>query len=41
LNLGIGLVMIVSKRDSDVVSDFIRKKGERCIVVGEVIRSVR
>lgn len=40
-NLGIGLVMIVSKRESDVISDFIRKKGERCSIVGEVIRSLR
>jgi phosphoribosylformylglycinamidine cyclo-ligase len=40
-NLGVGLVMIVSKRESDAISAFIRKKGERCIVVGEVARSVR
>jgi phosphoribosylformylglycinamidine cyclo-ligase len=41
LNLGIGLVMIASKRESDVISDFARTIGERCIVVGEVIRKVR
>jgi len=41
LNLGIGLVMIVSKRDSDVVADFVRKRGDRCSVVGEVMRSLK
>lgn len=40
-NLGIGLVMIASKRESDVISDFARTMGERCMVVGEVIRKVR
>ncbi|MBM2839799.1 MAG: purM [Bacteroidetes bacterium] len=38
-NLGIGLVMIVAKRECDAIARFIRKKEEHCIVVGEVVRS--
>lgn len=37
-NLGIGLVMIVAKRECDAIARFIRKEGEHCIVVGEVVR---
>jgi len=40
LNLGIGLVMIVSRGASDLIADFVRRRGERCSIVGEVIRSL-
>jgi phosphoribosylformylglycinamidine cyclo-ligase len=41
LNLGIGLVIIVSRRVSDLIADFVRRRGERCSIVGEVVRSLR
>jgi phosphoribosylformylglycinamidine cyclo-ligase len=37
-NLGIGLIAVVSKRKCDAIAHFIRKKGEQCVVVGEVVR---
>jgi phosphoribosylformylglycinamidine cyclo-ligase len=37
-NLGVGLIMIVPSRDSEAVAEFVRRRGERCFVVGEVIR---
>ncbi len=38
LNLGIGLVFVVSARYSDQLISSLKKKGERCFVVGEVLR---
>ncbi len=37
-NLGIGLVLVVSKNDADAMATLIRKKGEECVVMGDVIR---
>ena len=37
-NLGMGLVMVVSKKESGAITRLIRKKGEQCTVIGEVIR---
>ncbi len=39
-NLGIGLIMVVSKKKADAITQVMRKKGERCIVVGEVVKNV-
>ena len=38
-NLGIGLIMVVSKKDSEAIADFVRGMGEQCTVIGEVIRT--
>ena len=37
-NLGIGLIAIVSKKQANDVSKFLRKKGEKAVVVGEVVK---
>jgi phosphoribosylformylglycinamidine cyclo-ligase len=38
-NLGIGLILVVARRHSDVIRQFIRRSGEECHVVGEVVRT--
>lgn len=40
-NLGVGLVMIVSRREYATIADAVKKSGEQCIVVGDVVRSTR
>ena len=37
LNMGIGLVVVVPAKESDAVIASLRKKGEICFVVGEVV----
>ncbi len=37
LNMGVGLILIASKRESDSILESLRKKGEKCFIVGEVI----
>ncbi|MEK7250385.1 MAG: AIR synthase-related protein, partial [Bacteroidota bacterium] len=37
-NLGIGLIAIVSKKQADDVLKFLRKRGEKAVVVGEVVK---
>jgi phosphoribosylformylglycinamidine cyclo-ligase len=36
-NLGVGLVMVVSQRHCDSIVGFIRKGGERCAIIGDVV----
>jgi phosphoribosylformylglycinamidine cyclo-ligase len=36
-NLGVGLIVIVSKKTADVLLRFVKKKGEKAMVMGEVI----
>ncbi|MEK9137963.1 MAG: AIR synthase-related protein, partial [Bacteroidota bacterium] len=38
-NLGIGLILIVSKKKCDDVLEFVRKRGEQCVVVGDVVKA--
>jgi phosphoribosylformylglycinamidine cyclo-ligase len=38
LNMGIGLVLIVPAKESDAVIASLKKKGEKCFVVGEVVK---
>jgi len=38
LNMGIGLVLIVPVKEADAVVSSLKKKGEKCFVVGEVIK---
>lgn len=37
-NMGIGLILVVSKKKCDAMTKFVRKSGEQCVVVGEVVR---
>ncbi len=38
LNMGIGLVLIVPAKESDAVVASLKKKGEKCFIVGEVVK---
>lgn len=38
LNMGIGLILIVPAKESDAIIASLKKKGERCFVVGEVVK---
>jgi len=38
LNMGIGLVIIISARESDAVISALKKKGEKPFIVGEVVK---
>lgn len=38
LNMGIGLILIVPAKESDAIMASLKKKGERCFVVGEVVK---
>jgi phosphoribosylformylglycinamidine cyclo-ligase len=37
-NLGIGLVMVVSQKESGGILHLMKKKGEECAIIGEVVR---
>jgi phosphoribosylformylglycinamidine cyclo-ligase len=37
-NLGVGLIAIVAKKNADDVLNFLKKKGENAIVIGEVVK---
>jgi phosphoribosylformylglycinamidine cyclo-ligase len=39
LNLGVGLIMIVSPKDADKLQSALRRKGEKPFVLGEVVRA--
>lgn len=38
LNMGIGLILIVPAKESDAIMASLKKKGEECFVVGEVMK---
>ena len=38
LNMGIGLVLIVPAKESDAILASLKKKGEKCFMVGEVVK---
>jgi len=38
LNMGVGLVLIVPSKELDAVVASLKKKGEKCFVVGEVVK---
>ncbi|HUI31141.1 MAG TPA: phosphoribosylformylglycinamidine cyclo-ligase [Candidatus Acidoferrales bacterium] len=38
LNMGVGLVLIVPKNESDALIAGLKKRGEKCFVVGEVMK---
>ena len=37
-NLGIGLVMVVSRKESETIANHVRRAGQQCFIIGEVIR---
>lgn len=38
LNLGVGLILIVPSKESEALVSSLKKKGEKCFVVGEVVK---